>query len=345
MRPLGIVRMNVQEPLEGARIDQASSHYNPDGTPVLRIGLLWHSAASGNLGVGALTVANRAIAAQVARDAGFAPAFIVLGMREEGEPYLSPDQADIYSIDTKALISPNGFWSTIGALDCVLDIGAGDSFAEIYGLKRFGFLWLSKVLTLARRVPLLLSPQTIGPFSTAPYRSLARPVLERANLVVARDEMSLAALRDLAPAAEGRLSVDVAFALPYEDRSVSRGGEVPRIGLNVSGLLFNEAESGRNRFKLSYNYAAAMRGLLSQLSDDASVEVHLVTHACHLSDSWDDDGRVADRLAVEFPSVRRVPDFTSPSDAKSYISGLDFLVAARMHACIAAFSAGTPVVP
>jgi polysaccharide pyruvyl transferase WcaK-like protein len=40
-----------------------------------------------------------------------------------------------------------------------------------------------------------------------------------------------------------------------------------------------------------------------------------------------------------------VQDFKSPQEAKSYISGLDFLVAGRMHACIAAFSTGTPVVP
>src|SRR3546814_13677012 len=32
-------------------------------------------------------------------------------------------------------------------------------------------------------------------------------------------------------------------------------------------------------------------------------------------------------------------------EAKSYISSLDYLVAGRMHACIAAFSSGTPVMP
>ena len=53
----------------------------------------------------------------------------------------------------------------------------------------------------------------------------------------------------------------------------------------------------------------------------------------------------ADILAAEFPGAVRAPDFTNPSEAKSYISSLDFLVAGRMHACIAAVSAGVPVVP
>ena len=63
------------------------------------------------------------------------------------------------------------------------------------------------------------------------------------------------------------------------------------------------------------------------------------------TDPGDDDRALADRLAERFPTVVRVPEFANASAAKSVISGLDFLVAGRMHACIAAFSAGVPVVP
>ena len=50
-------------------------------------------------------------------------------------------------------------------------------------------------------------------------------------------------------------------------------------------------------------------------------------------------------MAKEFPGVVEAPRFQSPSEAKSYIAGLDFFMGARMHACIAAFSSGVPVVP
>ena len=69
---------------------------------------------------------------------------------------------------------------------------------------------------------------------------------------------------------------------------------------------------------------------------------------CHVNSDalpQDDDRRVAQKLAEEFPGVVQVAAFASPSAAKSYISGLDFLIAARMHACIAAFSSGVPVIP
>lgn len=311
----------------------------------IRIGLLWHSASSGNLGVGALTVANLAIARQVATDMGLDPKFTIMGMREPNPAYVSSEEAGRYPIDSKVLLSPTGFLREVSKQDCLLDIGAGDSFAEIYGPKRFSFLWLTKMMAILRCRPLLLSPQTIGPFAKRRYRALAKIAMDHAQIVVARDEMSFAAVEDIAPKTRHILSVDVAFALPYVDRSRERGGPRTRVGVNVSGLLFNEAESGRNRFGLSIDYAQLMRSFIRDLLTRPEIEVHLITHALHASEAWDDDGRIADRLAVEFPSVLRVADFRDPSEAKSYISSLDFLVAGRMHACIAAFSSGVPVVP
>jgi polysaccharide pyruvyl transferase WcaK-like protein len=191
----------------------------------------------------------------------------------------------------------------------------------------------------------MLSPQTIGPFTRTPYRQMARFALTRAKAVAARDEESLRALSSLAPDARGLLSVDVAFALPHETRRHLRGGERARIGVNVSGLLFNDAEAGMNPFGLEIDYARLTWRFLADLSADPAVEIHLITHVAWTGGGRDNDGPVADRLAGAFPGAVRVPDFAGPSEAKSYISGLDFLVAGRMHACIAAFSSGVPVVP
>lgn len=314
-------------------------------TAPIKIGLLWHSAGSGNLGVGALTIANMAIARDVATDMGLTPEFRIIGMRDGDRSYLTAGEAEITVVDGRSLLSPTGCWKTLGEQDCVLDIGAGDSFADIYGAKRFTYLWLTKLITLLRRTPLLLSPQTIGPFNKPLYRALAAYVMKRAVAIIARDRLSLQALREMAPAANGVLAVDVAFALPYTDGSSQRSATRPRIGVNVSGLLFHEAETGSNRFGLDIDYAKLTRDFLRDLTSRSDLEVHLVTHATSSTIAYDDDARIADRLAAEYPTAIRVADFPGPCEAKSYISGLDFLVAGRMHACIAAFSSGTPVVP
>lgn len=49
--------------------------------------------------------------------------------------------------------------------------------------------------------------------------------------------------------------------------------------------------------------------------------------------------------AAEFPGSVLAPAFASPSEAKSYIAGMDFFMGARMHACITALLSGVPVVP
>lgn len=312
------------------------------GTPI-RIGLLWHSATSGNLGVGALTVANMAIARDVAEAAGLAPSFTVLGMRDLARPAMLGDDVTVVAIDWRALLSPSGFRRAIAGLDVVLDIGMGDSFADIYGAKRFLMLWLAKMHVLARGIPLILSPQTIGPFERPRHRLLAAMALRRARRVFARDQRSLEFARDVAPDAPLALSTDVAFELPFTPPP-PRTGDRLRIGVNVSGLLFSEAESGGNRFGLSYDYARFTRALLTDLTARADCDVHLVPHVIEPRLA-DDDSRLADRLHAEFPATIRLPDFTTPSEAKSAIATLDLLIAARMHACIGAFSSGTPVLP
>ena len=200
------------------------------------------------------------------------------------------------------------------------------------------------MLTLARGKPLLLSPQTIGPFTREPYRALAAAAMNRAEAVVARDPLSFKVLREMAPRARALEAVDVAFALPFERRARAGDGRV-HVGINVSGLLFNGGYAGGNEYGLDYDYEALTRRLIETLAARPEVRVHLVTHvnAPHLP--ADDDGAVADRLAREYPQAERVPDFASPSEAKSFISGLDMLVAGRMHACIAAYSSGVAVVP
>jgi colanic acid/amylovoran biosynthesis protein len=312
----------------------------------MRIGLLWHTAASGNLGVGALTLANIALVRQVAHELGLAPTFVIIGMRgESNDTYVDDPDVEVFSLDGKNLIHPSGCWSLFGRLDLIIDIGAGDSFADIYGATRFFFLWWTKMLASWRSRPLLMAPQTIGPFTRTPYRQLARVALSRAEAVIARDEVSLEAIKTLAPRVRRVLSADVAFALPYRDQSALRGGPRLRVGVNVSGLLDSEARSGRNRFGLQADYAVLMRRCLAALCAREEVEVHLVSHVRSDNEAPDNDEPVAQGLALEFPQAKLAPRFRDPVDAKSFISGLDFLIAARMHACIAALSTGVPVVP
>lgn len=320
-----------------------SSNEPATGKPV-RIGLLFHSLTSGNLGVGALTLANMAIAEKAARAEGLDPTFVSIGMDDRDAPELGGGRVETVTIAGRSLLSPKGLWRDFGRVDAVLDISGGDSFADIYHPRRFFFIWSTKLMVLARRVPLILSPMTIGPFEQKKYQKLSGFIMTRARASVARDPQSYAVAKRLAPRATLAQAADVAFELPYQSRASERGGARLRVGVNASGLLFHEAETGSNRFGLSIDYAAYTRRLIEALLARGA-EMHLVTHCYTRKQPEDDDSRRADLLAKEYPQAIRVPDFPDPIAAKSYISSLDFLVAGRMHACIGAYSSGTPVVP
>ena len=75
-----------------------------------------------------------------------------------------------------------------------------------------------------------------------------------------------------------------------------------------------------------------------------NIEVCLVPHVISQI-VMEDDVSICNRLQSKYPKTTIAPVFDNPSDIKGYISKFDFFVGARMHATIAAFSSGVPVVP
>lgn len=304
------------------------------------IGLLWHSDSNGNLGVGALTVGNMELVARAAARAGVEVELHLFRPGDRSPSYVKTGLSVRHDITGRFMVSPSGYWKALKPLDLMLDIGAGDSFADIYPDKRFAYILATKELCLWRGVPLVFSPQTIGPFSRQPHSRLAGRVMEKARAVFARDPMSFEAIGRLAPGAERHLAIDVAFALPFEP--APRGPGV-RAGVNVSGLLYAGGYGGQNDYGLTIDYRAFTERLIEGLlARGASVE--LISHVTSPV-ARDDDLTAAHAIHALYPATRVVPAFASPSEAKSHISGLDFLVAARMHASIAAWSSGVPVLP
>lgn len=307
------------------------------------VGLLWHSVNSDNLGVGALTLANVAIIRREAARLGAEVEFVIMGWGDRREPYLSgPDISMVPLRPREHFLRPHRLAAIIRRCDVVFDIGYGDSFADLYGAKRFVWFLITKMMVLFCRVPLVLSPQTIGPFRRGWVRLLARQVLRRASAVFARDRLSYEVIEEMGVVRRHE-ATDVAFELPADDKPLPPAGKI-RIGINISGLLFNGGREAARRFGLEADYAAAVRRLVSHFTQENECEVHLIGHVFS-GDPEEDDRRAIRRMAAEFPDAIIAPAFASPTAAKAYISAMDFFTGARMHACIAAFSSGVPVVP
>jgi polysaccharide pyruvyl transferase WcaK-like protein len=312
----------------------------------ITVGLLWHSISSDNLGVGALTESQIAICQAAAARANVDVDYVIFGTT--GGKNYAPKGISIRigsRISIKQILLGNSqFLKELDQCDLVLDIGEGDSFADIYGVKRFIFLIVSKIAVLAKRKPLILSPQTIGPFDFWLTRKIAINVMRHCTQVFSRDGLSSQYLAECGVMRNAAEAIDVAFRLPFT-RSAPQADEKVRIGINVSGLLFSGGYTGDNQFGLSLDYRKLTRNLLEEWSHDSKNEVWLIPHVIPDEMPAEDDRKAIDLLLNEFSYAKKSPDFNSPSEAKSFISRMDFMTGARMHACIAAFSTGVAVVP
>ena len=313
-------------------------------TTPLRICLILHSTRSDNLGVGALTVSEVEIIRDISRDLDHPIEMTVMDWTDKRAPYVTGDDVQIRDLDGKVMINPRGYFAQARKADLVIDIGGGDSFADIYGGRRLRRMFILKYLTHLARTPLVMAPQTIGPFTQKTSLFLAKLSMKLCAIVTTRDDLSTQAARDMGVTRDLVIGSDVALRLPYEP-PVKTDGPV-KVGLNVSGLLMGGGYTGKNEFGLQMDYPGLIRDLISHFQS-LNHEVHLIPHVIVAEgrNAAEDDYRASLALHQDFPGTVLAPAFATPSEAKTYIAGMDFFAGARMHACIAAFSSGVPVIP
>jgi colanic acid/amylovoran biosynthesis protein len=257
----------------------------------------------------------------------------------------------------RALSRATPWIAALERADLVGDVRGGDSFSDIYGMQRFliGFFMAWTVLLVKGRM--VQFPQTFGPFSNPIARLLARYLLKRSSVVIARDERS----RKVAQSLMGRnrnawLSPDVAFSLetvqPEKIKLYPPFAGTPVrhvIGLNVNGLMSNGGYTRRNMFGLKLDYRNMLPELVNALLKVHPGEIWLVPHTYGPPESVESDPEACRRLrdALSEESQRRVRIVAGEYDQheiKGVIGCCDFFIGSRMHACIAALSQGIPCV-
>lgn len=243
----------------------------------------------------------------------------------------------------------------------VLDISGGDSFTDLYGARRFQAMILTKRLALESGVPLILLPQKLGPFQEPANLRAAVKVLRRASAVWVRDPESFRflqnAMDDQFDPERHRLGVDVAIALPTKEpvgvpRMVSEMLSGPRsfplVGLNVSGLLCNDADVARRDFGLAEGHPAQIEAVARALLEaDAGLQLLLISHVHRPVGHPESDLAAANELAARLGSlaegrVHVLSGSLSAMELKWVLARLDWFAGARMHATIGAFSSGVP---
>lgn len=229
--------------------------------------------------------------------------------------------------------------------DFILNVGQGDSFSDIYGEKRFEQMNLAYVIAQKQNIPYCVLPQTIGPFESTKVESEARKSIEGADMVMVRDKQSYDYTKKISPITDCKECIDLAFFLPYY--KISQNSSFIHVGINVSALLWNGGYTRNNQFELKDDYKKVVRSVIEYFLSLPNVKLHLVPHVVEQERGIENDYEVSYELWREYNNQNLVlaPFALGPIEIKSYISGLDFFMGARMHATIGAFSSGVPVVP
>lgn len=254
--------------------------------------------------------------------------------------------------------------------DAVLDISGGDSFTDLYGRHRFESIALLKELALDLGKPLVLLPQTYGPFHDRTLRRRAEMIARKATIAWARDPRSFQVLKDLLgscfDADRHHCGVDVAFALlPREPHPrlgepiatwLSDRRSVETIGLNISGLMWHDPDATKQRYGFRANYREVVLGVLRALLTQSDANIILIPHVMTTGGHFESDPSANDlamqslldcdqpvlRRAVQDRLVALPPVYTDPAMAKWIIGRCDWFCGTRMHATIAALSSGVP---
>ncbi len=255
----------------------------------------------------------------------------------------------------------NSSLNCITQMDMVADITGGDSFSDIYGMRRFTLGFLRKWLALLFNKELIMLPQTYGPFKRRVARAMARYILNRASLVYSRDRAGIGDVNKLLNNCENgkvRFVPDVAFVLEPRkpehldiEPSVNiRAQNSIVVGLNVSGLLFNVGNNQNNMFGLKTDYRTLIPTIVRTLLKKKDVVVLLVPHVFPPTGYEVESDpkaclKVYEQLKQTYPGRIFLVEGQYDQGEIKYIIGLcDFIIGSRMHVCIAALSQSIPAV-
>ena len=248
--------------------------------------------------------------------------------------------------------------SALKSACAVLDISGGDSFSDIYGKDRFEAITQPKHMVLRARVPLILLPQTYGPFDQANAQKTAREIVRGASMAWARDHRNFETLQELLGEAFNpglhREGVDVAFALPARRPDdlpallahwIATDRTTPLVGFNISGLIYNRGAEGSRAFGFKSDYRDIIHLVLRRFLNETDARIVLIPHVLARPGSTEADTVACREVAASIGEDDRVIALDHEYDAmemKWVIAQMDFFCGTRMHSTIAGLSSCVP---
>jgi polysaccharide pyruvyl transferase WcaK-like protein len=215
-------------------------------------------------------------------------------------------------------------------------------------------------MALENRKPLILLPQTYGPFRSQKARRIGEEIVRGSSQAWARDKRSFVVLQELLgrhfDERRHRCGVDVAFLLeakaPVRQSTYLSGWlesrrNRPLVGINVSGLIYNSPELAVSRYGFRADYRKVVTDLVSRLIGEGGANIVILPHVFPAHQSYESDVEASTQLIDALspalrPHIRIEQTLRDPREAKWLVAQVDWFCGTRMHATIASLSSGVP---
>lgn len=223
----------------------------------------------------------------------------------------------------------------------VAAINGGDGFSDIYGTKIFNERLYDTYVAIKKNIPLIILPQTLGPFTNLINYTKAKQILSYAKQVYIRDNKFISNLNEIG--IRYIETKDLSYYMLPEPFNIDiKDGA---IGINISGLAyFNNFGPLAGQFT---NYPLLITEIVRYFQDKNKY-IYLISHSYDYERPCiNNDDLIASRefyknLKNKHNIFLVDRDLSSPQ-IKYLISKMAFFVGTRMHANFAAIYTNVPL--
>lgn len=245
-------------------------------------------------------------------------------------------------LDKFGLVLPfTRFGKIIKNLRWVAAINGGDGFSDIYNTGTFLSRLNETNIAMKCNIPVIILPQTIGPFKEKSNRTIANRILQYATRIYVRDDKFVKELDGMGLKYE--ITKDLSAYMKPQSFDIDIKPNA--VGLNVSGLTYSNTFRTLSGQFASYPYL--MKAIIRYFQSQ-NVPIYLIPHSYNYNnpeDSNDDLLAIRDLYAkLDNKSNVHVVDRDMISPQVKYvISQMSFFIGTRMHANFAAIYTKVPL--
>lgn len=247
-----------------------------------------------------------------------------------------------YLVDKFGFVLPfTRFGKIIRNLRWVAAINGGDGFSDIYDTQTFISRLHEIHIAMKRRIPVIILPQTIGPFEKAENRMIADRILRYAQQIYVRDDKFTNELSKMGLKYE--TTKDLSAYMEPQPFDIDILPNV--VGLNVSGLTYSNTFRTLSGQFDSYPYL--VKSIIAYFQSK-NVPVYLIPHSYNYNvpEASNDDLVAIRDLYSKLNDKTNVyvvdRNMISPQ-VKYVISRMSFFIGTRMHANFAAIYTNVPL--